>query len=88
MMLFWSTPCDTFVWTYIQNNTIGQFNCSQLAKILKKEKKKSRFLTSPYHKIYRVEDVGLKSSNYTLQITIFVNMWNLGQFRENLIFCQ
>ena len=28
-----------------------------------------------------------KSSNYTLKITN-MNMWNLGQFRENLIFCK
>ena len=32
--------------------------------------------------IYREEAVGLKSSNYTLKITIYVNMWNLGQFHE------
>ena len=55
---------------------------SQLAKI------KSTFLTCPCHEIYREEAVGLKSSDYTLKITIFANMWNLGQFRENLIFCQ
>ena len=46
------------------------------------------FLTCPWHKIYRDEAVGLKSSKYTLKITIYVNMWNLGQFREILIFCQ
>ena len=33
------------------------------------------------HQIYREEAVGLKSSNYTLKIMIFVNVWNLGQFR-------
>ena len=52
------------------------------------QKWNSTFLTYPYHKIYRVEAVGLKSSSYTLKITIFVKMWNLGQFCENLIFCQ
>ena len=52
------------------------------------QKWKSIFLTCPCHEIYRVEAVGLKNSNYTLKIKIFVNMWNLGQFRENLIFCQ
>ena len=31
----------------------------------------------------RVEVVGLRCYNYTLKITIFVNMWNLGQFQEN-----
>ena len=41
------------------------------------QKWKSRFLTCPCHKIYRKE-VGLKSSKYTLKITIFVNMWNFG----------
>ena len=28
--------------------------------------------------MYRVEAVGLKNSNYTLKITIFENMFNLG----------
>ena len=40
------------------------------------------------HKIYRDEAVGLKSCKNTRKITIFVKMWNLGQYRENLIFCQ
>ena len=40
------------------------------------------------HEIYRDESVGLERFKYTLKITIYVNMWNLGQFRENLIFCQ
>ena len=40
------------------------------------------------HKIYRDEAVGLKSCKYTWKITIFVKMWNLGQYHENLIFCQ
>ena len=31
---------------------------------------------------------GLKSCKYTWKITIFVKMWNLEQYRENLIFCQ
>ena len=34
------------------------------------------------HEIYREEAVGVKSYNYTLKITIFVNMWNLGQFLQ------
>ena len=50
------------------------------------QKWESTFLTCPCHKICREEAVGLKSYNYTLKITIFVNMWNLGQFLENLIF--
>ena len=52
------------------------------------QKWKRVFLTCLCHEIYRDEAVGLKSYNYTLKITIFVNMWNLGQFLENLIFCQ
>ena len=40
----------------------------------------SIFLTCPCYKIYRVEAVDLKSSNYSLKIMIFVNMWNLGNF--------
>ena len=43
-------------------------------------KLKSTFITCPSHKLYGVEAVSLKDSNYTLKITIFVNMWNLGQF--------
>ena len=46
------------------------------------------FLTCPCHEIYKDEAVGLKSCKYTWKITIYVNMWNLGQFREILIFCQ
>ena len=46
------------------------------------------FLTCPCHKIYRDEAVGLKSCKYTWEITIIVKMGNLGQYRENLIFCQ
>ena len=54
----------------------------QLAKM------KRVFLTCPCHKMYRDEAVGLKSCKYTWKITIFVKMWNLGQYRENLIFCE
>ena len=52
------------------------------------QKWKRVFLTCPCHEIYRDEAAGLKSCKYTLKITIYVNMWNLGQFRENLLFCQ
>ena len=38
------------------------------------QKLKSTFLACPCYEIYRVEEVGLKSSNYTLKITIFVKM--------------
>ena len=33
------------------------------------------------HDICREEAVGVKCSNYTYKITIFVNMWNFGQIR-------
>ena len=52
------------------------------------QKLKRVFLTCPCHKMYRDEAVGLKSGKNTWKITIFVEMWNLGQNRENLIFCQ
>ena len=46
------------------------------------------FLTCPCHEINNDEAVGLKSCKYTWKITNHVNMWNLGRFREILIFCQ
>ena len=52
------------------------------------QKWKRELLTCHCHKIYRDEAVGLKSCKNTWKITIFVKMWNLGQYRENLIFCQ
>ena len=52
------------------------------------QKWKRVFLTCPCHEMYRDEAVGLKSCKSTWKITIFVKMWNLGQYRENLIFCQ
>ena len=51
-----------------------------------KLKKLLDVLSCPCHSIYMVEAVG--RSHYALKITIFENVWNLGQFRENLIFCQ
>ena len=45
------------------------------------------FLTCSCHEIYRDKANGLKNCKYTWKITIFVNTGNLGQFRENLIFC-
>ena len=38
------------------------------------------FLTCPCHEIYKDEAVGLKSCKCTWKITIYMNMWNLGQF--------
>ena len=51
-------------------------------------KMNSRFFTCHCHDNNRVEAVALSLSNYTCKITTFVSMWNLGQFREKLIFCQ
>ena len=51
-------------------------------------KLKSTFQTCHCHKISRVEAVGLKKSYYAFKTTIFVSMWELGEFREKLIFCQ
>ena len=50
------------------------------------QKWKRVFLTCPCHEISRDEAVGLKSCKYTWKITIFVKMWNLGQYRENWYF--
>ena len=52
------------------------------------QKWKRVFLTCPCHKIYRDEAVGLKICKNTWKITIFVKMWNLDKYRENLICCQ
>ena len=49
---------------------------------------RSIFLTYPCHEINGEEAVDLKSSHYTLNITIFVNILNMWQFRLNLIFCK
>ena len=42
------------------------------------QKWNSRFLTCHCYEIHREEVIGLKSSNYTYKILIFVYMWNLG----------
>ena len=47
---------------------------------------KKVFLWCCCHEIYRVEAVGIKNCNDTLKITIFANMWNLGQFLGNRYF--
>ena len=49
------------------------------------QKWKRVFPTCHCHKIYRDEAVGLKSCKNTWKITIFVKMWNLGQYRENFV---
>ena len=50
------------------------------------QKWKRVFLSCPCNKMYRVEAVGLKSSNYTWKIMIFAIMSNLRQFREKWYF--
>ena len=40
----------------------------------------------PCHKIYRLEAVRLSLSNYTFEMTIFVSMWNWGQFVKKWYF--
>ena len=50
------------------------------------QKWKSTFLTCHYHEIYREEAVGLKSSNYTLKITILWICAIWGKFGKNWYF--
>ena len=69
-------------WPHLTYFGLHGINGSQLANW------KRVFLACPCHEIYKDEAVGLKSCKYTWKITIYVNMWNLGQFREILIFCQ
>ena len=83
--ILWSISMDT-AQLELQKHTSSftktfMFNGSQLAKM-----KKS--FPDISHEIYRDKAVGLKSCKFTLKITIYVNMWNLGQFRQNFIFCQ
>ena len=83
---------------YLEGYLLSDFDNSPFSKIIYEmfsqltggnwQKWKRVFLTCPCHKIYRDEAVGLKSCKNTWKFTIFVKMWNLGQYRENLIFCQ
>ena len=66
--------CFPFIWNHLTGDNW--------------QKWKRVFLTCSCHEIYRDEAVSLKSCKNTWKITIFVKMWNLGQNRENLIFCQ
>ena len=89
LSILWNRPV---LWVYGEKYSTSKggrtlvlgkwLNGSQLAKL------KRVFLTCPCHEIYKDEAVGLKSCKYTWKITIYMNMWNLGQFREILIFCQ
>ena len=77
--------CSYFTLKWFQLNFFGEI-CFLTGGNWQKWKRV--FLTCPCHKIYRDEAGGLKSCKNTWKITIFVKMWNLRQYRENLIFCQ
>ena len=79
-VLQWNIGLQITKWTSLNSNYLLTGGNSQ--------KWKRVSLTCPCHEIYRDEAVGLKSCKNTWKITIFVKMWNLGQYRENLIFCQ
>ena len=91
-MILYQTDYLLFCFCFLFATKVGKFNQrgSPLSWLTAHnwQKWKRVFLTCPCHEIYRDEAVGLKSCKYTLKNTIYVNMWNLGQFRENLIFCQ
>ena len=75
--------CDQAKWVWSRSNSIFIFLTAH-----NWQKWKRVFLICHCHKIYRAEAVGLKSCKYIWKITILVKMWNLGQYPENLIFCQ
>ena len=82
----WKNPkCYSAGWSVLFANKITN---TQLLTAHNWQKWKRVFLTCPGHKIYRDEAVVLKNYKYTWKITIFVKMWNLGQYRKNFIFCQ
>ena len=76
---YWATPIAIFIGSSMHPTMLTGGNWQKWKRV---------FLTCPFHKIYRDEAVGLKSCKYTWKITKFVKMGNLGQYRENLIFCQ
>ena len=87
LFIFWSWfRHRTYKYRFPKYSKI--FVCFFLLNGWQLAKWKRVFLTCPCHEIYRDEAVGLKSCKNTWKITIFVKMWNLGQYRENLIFCQ
>ena len=63
--------------TFIEGGSYQEFKGSQLSSTL---------YTCPCHKMYREEAFGLALSNYTFEITIFMSMYNLGQFCKSLYF--
>ena len=84
-----SSPNLSCVCVYITSSVTSSDHHRPIKTLTAHNWKKWRvFLTCPCHEIYRDEAVGLKSCKYIWKNRIYVNMWNLGQFRENLIFCQ
>ena len=93
LVLFGTAPPWNIMTTITTTSSTNQNRSVAIPRVSKLtggnwQKWKRVFLTCPCHKIYRDEAVGLKSCKYTWKITIFVKMWNLGQYLEILIFCQ
>ena len=65
-------------------HVILRINGSQLENL----KKKIGLLSCHSHGIQKVEEIGLKVSIIPRKLRFIVSMLNLGQFLENLIFCQ
>ena len=76
--VFLSTKYNLYAFTWLISYTLVSFAVEELQFVgltaRSWQKWKRVFLTCPCHKIYREEAVGLKRSNYTLEITIFVNV--------------
>ena len=65
----------------IQTNTGWKFSIRKAYRLTTGKNEKVDSLHVHAKKNYREEADGIKSFSYTSKITIFVNMWNLGQFR-------
>ena len=65
---------DHFIKHIGRISCVGQVSVHRALTASNWQKLKSTYLTWPCHKIYRVEAVGLKGSNYTLKITIVLIM--------------
>ena len=75
------TICQPF---YVQKGLKFVLKGSQLAKLKKCIPYMSPLATVTFIIVYRVQAVGLKSSNNILEINILVKMWNLGQFFKKI----
>ena len=88
----WMTSFSLFKWHLINSKVApihqeSSFHPESSLTAHNWQKWKRVFLTCPYHKIYRIQAVGLIPIILE-KIWFFANMWNLGQFREKMIFCQ